>query len=214
MSYGLHVGFCLGFTSDANNFMWSINGCDIFIDFVNSGQLFVDFSYVFKKKILKLDVPMCNPNVFGQYFDPYISLGLEHYGIPLNSCSTNDDLSILLHLVFFLVHLVPLIICPTFVIVCYILNCQITFDSNSGDAMLSKFETGDGTKLDPLIRDPILKSQFLDLDENEVDNLIKVVKKLASYGFLLLKAPLFFCFCLFVFIFYFQVLWVIQGVLL
>jgi hypothetical protein len=86
--------------------------------------------------------------------------------------------------------------------------------SNFGDAMFFGFEVGEGIKPDSLVRDHVPKSWFLDLDEKEVDNLIKVVKKLESYGFLLLKAPLFFCFCLIVFIFYFQVLWVIQGVLL
>jgi hypothetical protein len=101
MSNGSHVGFCFGFiydldefyfgfTFNANNLVWSINGCDIFIDFVGSGQLFVDFSYVFTNVFLKLDALVCSPNLFGQYFDPYISLGLEQYGIPPSSCSTND----------------------------------------------------------------------------------------------------------------------------
>jgi hypothetical protein len=44
----------------------------------------------------------------------------------------------------------------------------MTLDSNYGDAMIYRFEVGDGTKPNPLIRDPILKSQFLDLDERKL----------------------------------------------
>jgi hypothetical protein len=65
MSSGLHIGFCFGFiydldefcfgfTFNANNLVWSTNGCDISIDFVCSVQLFVDFSYVIKSVFLKV----------------------------------------------------------------------------------------------------------------------------------------------------------------
>jgi hypothetical protein len=51
----------------------------MFVDYIGSGQLFIDSSFVSKNvcEFFELDVPICNPNVFGQYFDPYISLGLE-----------------------------------------------------------------------------------------------------------------------------------------
>jgi hypothetical protein len=84
--------FCFGFTSNASNIVQSTNGCDMFVDYVGSGQLFIDSSFVSKNvwDFFELDVPICSPNLFGQYFDPYISLGLEQYGISSSSCSTND----------------------------------------------------------------------------------------------------------------------------
>jgi len=59
MSNGPPIGFCFGstfdpsrfcfdFTFDVNNLMCSIDGCDIFVDYVGSGQLFIDFSFVLK----------------------------------------------------------------------------------------------------------------------------------------------------------------------
>ncbi len=45
--------------------------------------------------------------------------------------------------------------------------------SNFGDAMLFGSKAKEGIKFDSLVRDPIFKSQFLDLDEKEVDNVIK-----------------------------------------
>jgi hypothetical protein len=45
--------------------------------------------------------------------------------------------------------------------------------SNFDDAMLFGSEVGEGIKFDSFVRNPILKSQFLDLDEKEVDNVIK-----------------------------------------
>ncbi len=73
------IRFCFGFTSDANNLVWSTYGCDIFVNYVSNGQLFVDYSSIFYNvyEFLELDAPICSPNVFNQYFDPYISLGLE-----------------------------------------------------------------------------------------------------------------------------------------
>jgi hypothetical protein len=61
------VGFCSSFTSNASNLVWSIDGCDIFVDCVGSGQLFVDFSLVSKNvyEFLELDALIYNPNVFG-----------------------------------------------------------------------------------------------------------------------------------------------------
>ncbi len=46
----------------------------------------------------------------------------------------------------------------------------MTLISNSGDAMLSGSKAENGTKLDTNVRDFVLKSRFLDLDEKEVDN--------------------------------------------
>jgi len=79
MSSGLLVEFCFGSASNASNLVWSIDGCDIYVDCVGSGQLFVDFSSVFENvyEFLELDAFICNPNVFGQFFDPYVYLGLE-----------------------------------------------------------------------------------------------------------------------------------------
>jgi hypothetical protein len=60
--------------------MCSIDGYDIFGDYVGSGQLFVDSSFVFENiyKFPKLDAHVCSLNVFSQFFDPYISLGLDN----------------------------------------------------------------------------------------------------------------------------------------
>jgi hypothetical protein len=51
----------------------------MFVDCVGSDQLFIDSSFVSKYvcEFLELEVFLCSPNVFGEYFDPYISLGLE-----------------------------------------------------------------------------------------------------------------------------------------
>ncbi len=119
-----HVGFCSGSTSNASNLVWSTYGCDIFVNYVGSGQLFVDSSSIFKNvyEFLELDAPICSPNVFGQYFDPYISLGLEQYGIPSSSYSTND---VFVHPFTFSVVSCAYgsIMCPTSIIVSCTLNC-------------------------------------------------------------------------------------------
>jgi hypothetical protein len=47
MSSGLLVGFCSSSTFDASNLVWSTDGCDIFVDSVGSGQLFISI------------IPMC-----------------------------------------------------------------------------------------------------------------------------------------------------------
>ncbi len=44
---------------------------------------------------------------------------------------------------------------------------------NFGDAMFFGSEIGKGIEFDFLIRDSILKSWFLDLDEKQVNNVIK-----------------------------------------
>jgi len=104
--------------------VWSTYGCDIFVNYVGSGQLFVDSSSIFKNvyEFLELDAPICSPNVFGQYFDPYISLGLEQYGIPSSSYSTND---VFVHPFTFSVVSCAYgsIMCPTSIIVSCTLNC-------------------------------------------------------------------------------------------
>jgi hypothetical protein len=60
--------------------MCSIDGCDIFVDYVGSGQFFVDSSFVSENisKFPELDAHVCSLNVFNQFFDPYISLGLDN----------------------------------------------------------------------------------------------------------------------------------------
>jgi hypothetical protein len=67
------IGFCSNSTFDANNLVWSTYGCDICVDYVGSGQLFIHFSFISKNvcEFLELDVFICSLNVFGQYFDPY-----------------------------------------------------------------------------------------------------------------------------------------------
>jgi hypothetical protein len=71
--------FCFGFRSNASNLVWSTISCQMFVDCVGSDQLFIDSSFVSKNicEFLELEVFVCSPNVFGEYFDPYISLGLE-----------------------------------------------------------------------------------------------------------------------------------------
>ncbi len=49
----------------------------------------------------------------------------------------------------------------------------MTLISNSGDAMLFGSQVEKGTKLDTHVKDLVLKSWFLDLDEKEVDNVNK-----------------------------------------
>jgi hypothetical protein len=65
MSSGFPIGFFFGFTFDANNLIWSTYSCDIFVDYVGSGQLFVDFYSISKNvcEFLELDAPICSPNV-------------------------------------------------------------------------------------------------------------------------------------------------------
>jgi hypothetical protein len=48
MFSGPPIGFCSSSTSKASNLVWSTNGCDIFVDYVGNGQLFVDSSYFLK----------------------------------------------------------------------------------------------------------------------------------------------------------------------
>ncbi len=174
MSSGPLVGFCFGSTSNASNLVWSIDGCDIFVDCVGSGQLFVDSSLVFENvyEFLELDAFIYNPNVFGQFFYPYVSLGLEQYGIPSSSHFVDD---VFVHPCTFDVvfYASSSIMCPTCVTMACTSNCQMTFISNFGDAMLSRSKVKKGKKLDTHVRDLVLKSQFLDFDEKEVDNVNK-----------------------------------------
>jgi hypothetical protein len=60
--------------------------------------------------------------VFGQYFDPYNSLGLEWYGIPSSSCFAND---VFIHPSTFSIVSFAFgsIMCPTLVNVTGISNC-------------------------------------------------------------------------------------------
>jgi hypothetical protein len=120
-------------------------------------------------------------SVFGQFFDPYISLGLEQYGIPSNSCSIDD---VFVHSSTFNVvsYASCSIMCPTFFIVSYISDCQMTLISNFVDAMFFGFEVGEGIEFDSLVRDLILKIWFLDLDEKEVDNVIKGGRRVSKLG--------------------------------
>jgi len=60
--------FCFDYTSDINNLMCSIDGCDIFVDYVDSGQLFVDSYFILKTFLNSLTlmlmyvVSMCSVN--------------------------------------------------------------------------------------------------------------------------------------------------------
>ncbi len=44
------------------------------------------------------------------------------------------------------------------------------------------FDCGDGTNLDSLVKDPILKSHFLDIDEKELENLNKGGRKVNKHA--------------------------------
>ncbi len=35
--------------------------------------------------------PKCNPNLFGHFFNPYVSLNLYEYDIPSSSCFSIDS---------------------------------------------------------------------------------------------------------------------------
>ncbi len=135
--------------------------------------MFVDSSYAFENvcEFFELDALVCSPNVFGQLFDPYISLGLEQYGILSNSCSINDVFVILLYSVLFFCASGS-IMCPTSVIVFYISNCQMTGVSNFGDAMFFASKVGEGIELDFHVKDLVPKNQFLDHDEKEIDSVV------------------------------------------
>jgi hypothetical protein len=63
--------------------------------------------------------------------------------------------------------------CLTSVIASCTFDYQMTLLSNIGDAMVSRFKIGEGTKFDSLNRDHVLKTWFLDIDEKAVDNVNK-----------------------------------------
>jgi hypothetical protein len=75
-----------GFTYDAYNLMWSTNGSDIFVDYYCDNELFIDSCFliinVYQFHVFSL--LKCNPNLFGHFFYPYISLNLDEYDIPSN----------------------------------------------------------------------------------------------------------------------------------
>ncbi len=102
--------FCFDSTSAVNNLICSIDDCDIFVDYVGSGQLFVNFSFVSKNVFifLELDVHVCSPNVFSQFSHPYNSLGLDSMASFQVYILKMMFLFILLHLVLFLVHVILL----------------------------------------------------------------------------------------------------------
>ncbi len=68
MSSGPLVGFCFDSTSYASNLVWLTDGCEIFVDCVGSGRLFVDSSSVLKMSLNSLSwmllyiIPMCLVN--------------------------------------------------------------------------------------------------------------------------------------------------------
>ncbi len=70
MFSGPPIAFGSSSTSKASNLVWSTNGCDIFVDYVGNGQLFVDSSYFLKMFVLFLSwmflyvVLMCMINFF------------------------------------------------------------------------------------------------------------------------------------------------------
>ncbi len=59
MFSGLPIGFCSSSTSKASNLVWSTNGCDIFVDYIGNGQLFVDSSYFLKMFVNFLSWMFC-----------------------------------------------------------------------------------------------------------------------------------------------------------
>jgi len=63
--------------------------------------------------------------------------------------------------------------CATSIVTYCTSDYQMTFVSNSDDAMFFKYETKEVIELNSPIKDPILKNSFLDLDEKEVDNVSK-----------------------------------------
>jgi hypothetical protein len=68
--------------------MWSINSFDIFVDYCCSNELFIDSCFLIQNvyQFHVFSPPKCNLNLFGHFFYPYISLNLDEYDIPLNSC--------------------------------------------------------------------------------------------------------------------------------
>jgi len=73
--------------------VWSINGSNIFVDYCCSDELFINSCSVIENvsQFHVLSPLKCNPNLFGQIFYPYISLNLDKYDIPSNSCSSIDS---------------------------------------------------------------------------------------------------------------------------
>jgi hypothetical protein len=58
----------------------------------------------------------------------------------------------------------------------------MTFVSNSSDAMFFGSKAREGIKPNSPIKDPILKSQFLDIDEKEVHNVNKGGRRINKHG--------------------------------
>lgn len=92
--------------------------------------------------------------------------------IPSSSCPAND---VFVHPFIFSVVSCAYgsIMYPTSIIMSYTSDCQMTFVSNSIDAMFYGFEAREEIKLNSPINAPISNNQFLDIGEKEVDNVNK-----------------------------------------
>jgi hypothetical protein len=129
MSNGPPISLPSGFFFDVNNLVWSMNGSNIFVDYHRNDELFINYFSMIKNvfQFHVLSPPKCNPNIFCQFFYPYISLNLDEYHIPSSSCSSiyfSMHPSIInvvfLHLILFfvlflsmyLLHLIPFFVLP------------------------------------------------------------------------------------------------------
>jgi hypothetical protein len=84
MSNGFLGRLTFGFTFDVNNLMWSTNACDIFVDCFCSDNILITFSFVnnIVYEFFEFHPLECNPNLFGQFFNPYIFMNLKEFYIP------------------------------------------------------------------------------------------------------------------------------------
>ncbi len=92
MSNGPHISLPFGSIFYVNNLVWSINGSNIFVVYRCSDELFINSCFVIENvsQFHVLSLPKSNPNLFGHFFYPYISLNLDEYDIPSSSCSSID----------------------------------------------------------------------------------------------------------------------------
>ncbi len=124
MSNGPPISLPFSSIFDVNNLVWSTNGFNIFVDYHCSDELFINSCYVIENvsQFHVLFPPKCNPNIFGHFFNPCISLNLDEYVIPSSSCSSIDSF---MHpsIINVVSSTFNFIFCPTFV--------NVSFSSNS-----------------------------------------------------------------------------------
>jgi hypothetical protein len=79
MSNGFLVRLVFGSTFGVNNLVWSTNACDIFVDYFCNDKILITFSFVntIVFEFFEFHLLECNPNLFGQFFNPCISMNLE-----------------------------------------------------------------------------------------------------------------------------------------